>query len=106
MTLIESWVGGNGQPITTIYFDANSDAMLRGADGLLWRTRTRYDRKQQVLTLLYDVTGMLVNRVSQTDPNHLTLSPQKDLTTRFPVMRMTRIPLPDSYPLCSETSIG
>ncbi len=92
-------MGGNGSPIVAVYFDPNSDAMLRGADGSLWRTGAIYDREHQRLRLLYEVVGMLMFSVDQPDPNHLVLTPAGPSAAQYPVLSMTRVALPRSYPL-------
>lgn len=92
-------VGGNELPIVALYFEPNSDAMLRAADGSLWRSRAVYDHEHQSLRLLYEVTGMLMFAVDQPDPNHLILTPKGPTASQLPPLRMTRVVLPKSYPL-------
>ncbi len=92
-------LGGNDVPITTLFFDPNSDAMLRGSDGLLWRSRAIYDQPHQTLRLFYEVYGMLMFRVVQPDFAHLVLTPVGSRASSRPVLHLTRIPLPASYPL-------
>ncbi len=92
-------VGGNDSPIVAIYFDPDSDAMLRASDGSLWRTRAIYDREHRRLRLLYEVEALPAFAVDQADANHLTLTPDGPAARPFPVLRMTRVLLPHSYPL-------
>ena len=91
--------GGNGAPIVTMYFDPNTDTYLRAADGTLWRSRATFDRKTQRLRVLSPVYGMLMFAVSQPDPDSLCLRPVGPLSHPLPVLQMTRVPLPDRYPL-------
>lgn len=51
-------VGGDGSPLTSIYFDPDSDTYLRATDGSLWGSRTIYDHAQHRLRVLYEVVGM------------------------------------------------
>lgn len=92
-------VGGNDSPIVTLYFEPNSDAMLRAADGSLWRSRAVYERDHQRLRLLYDVTGVLLFAVDQPDPDHLILTPEGPAAAQLHRLSMTRVVLPKSYPL-------
>ena len=92
-------LGGNDAPIVTLFVDPNSDAMLRGSDGLLWRSRAIYDQPHQTLRLLYEVYGMLTFRVVQPDADHLVLSPVGPGAAQQRILHMTRIPLPPTYPL-------
>jgi hypothetical protein len=89
----------NGSPIVTLFFDPSSDAMLKSADGTLWRTRAIYDQDHQRLRLLYALSGMLLFSVEQPDLNHLILAPQGPTALKVSTLKMTRVPLPKTYPL-------
>jgi hypothetical protein len=91
--------GGNGAPIVTLYFDPNTDTYMRSADGALWRSRATFDRKTQRLRILYPVYGALVFTVNQPNANSLVLTPAPPSAHHLPILSMTRVPLPDRYPL-------
>ncbi len=91
--------GGNGALIVTLYFDPNSDTYMRAADGTLWRSRAMFDRKTQRLRILYPVYGMLMFTVNQPTADSLFLNPEGPSAHRLPILRMTRVPLPERYPL-------
>jgi hypothetical protein len=91
--------GGNGAPISTVYFEPNSDTYMRAADGTLWRSRATFDRKTQRLRILYPVYGMLMFGVNQPNADLLFLTPAGPLTHHLPILRMTRVPLSYRYPL-------
>ncbi len=95
----DNLTGGNGSQIVTIFFDPNSDTYFRAADGSLWRSRAIYDRAHQRLRILYEVRGMLLFTVRQPDRNHLLLQPQGPTAAQLTTLNLSRVPLPQSYPV-------
>jgi hypothetical protein len=95
-------VGGDGSPLTSIYFDPDTDTYLRAADGSLWRSRAIYDRTQHRLRVLYEVVGMWMFNVEQPDADHLILTPVGPTAAQLPALHMTRIPLAKDYPLLQQ----
>ena len=95
-------VGADGSPIVSIFFDANSDAYFRAANGTLWRSRAIYDRAHQRLRILYEVRGMLMFGVVQPNADSLVLKPFGPTGADIKPLTMTRIALPDSYPLLQD----
>jgi hypothetical protein len=94
-------VGGDGSPLTSIYFDPDSDTCMRAADGSLWRSRAIYDREHR-LRVLYEVVGMWMFNVEQPDADHLILTPVGPTAAQLPALHMTRIPLAKNYPLLQQ----
>ncbi len=92
-------VGADGSPIVSIFFDPNSDTYFRAANGALWRSRAIYDRAHHRLRILYEVRGMLLFGVDQPDSDHLVLQPLGATGTDIKPLTLTRIALPNNYPL-------
>ncbi len=96
----QSWMrSGNDTPITTIFFDPNTDMMLRDAQGNMWRSRAIYNRANRTLRILYEAGGMTMFRVDQLREDLLELVPIGPRSQHLSPVTMTRIPLPQSYPL-------
>jgi hypothetical protein len=93
-------LSGNNTPITTIFFDPNTDMMLQDANGDMWRSRATYNRVSHLLRVLYEAGGILKFRVDQPQTDLLRLTPvgpaaQQD---NHPVT-LTRSAIPKDYPL-------
>lgn len=58
-----------------------------------------FDRKAQRLRILYPLYGMLMFTVNQPNADSLFLIPAGPSAHHLPVLTMTRVPLPDRYPL-------
>jgi hypothetical protein len=91
--------GGDGQPITTLFFDPNSDMMLRDAHGTMWRSRSVYDRTTHVLRVLYEAGGFMLFVVEQSGANDMSLIPRGSTAERTGAVKLVRVPIPASYPL-------
>ena len=98
----EGFVGADGSPIIQIFFDPNSDAYFRAANGTLWRSRAIYDRAHQRLRILYEVRGMLMFAVERPATDKLTLTPLGPTGADITTLTLSRIPLPNSYPLLQD----
>lgn len=95
-------VGGDGSPVVSIYFDPNSDTYLRTSNGSLWRSRAVYDRQQHRLRILYEVVGMWMFNVQQSDADHLILIPIGPTAAQLTALHLTRIPLAHDYLLLNQ----
>ncbi len=91
--------GGDGQAITTIFFDPNSDMMLKDAQGTMWRSRSIYDHKTHVLRVLYEAGGFMMFIVNQRDANNLLLMPSGPTAAQMGPVTLIRIPIPQNYPV-------
>jgi hypothetical protein len=91
--------GGDGQEITTVFFDPNSDMMLQDAQGTMWRSRSVYDRNTHVLRVLYEAGSFMMFVVDQRDLNDLLLIPKGPTAAQMGTVTLTRLPLPENYPL-------
>jgi hypothetical protein len=58
-----------------------------------------FDRSTHRLRILYPIYGMLMFTVNQPNADSLFLTPAGSLARNVPVLKMTRVPLPERYPL-------
>ncbi|WP_348267771.1 hypothetical protein P8936_00670 [Edaphobacter paludis] len=91
--------GGDGQAITTVFFDPNSDMMLQDARGTMWRSRSVYDSKTHVLRVLYEAGGFMIFVVDQSDASDLLLIPKGPTAAQMGTVTLKRVFLPRTYPL-------
>ena len=92
-------LSGNSTPITTIFFDPNTDMMLQDANGDLWRSRAIYNRANHMLRVLYEAGGMSMFRVDQPTNDLLRLAPIGPASQHSSPITLTRVALPKDYPL-------
>jgi hypothetical protein len=92
-------LSGNNTPITTIFFDPNTDMMLQDANGDMWRSRAIYNRANHMLRVLYEAGGMSLYRVDQPANDLLRLVPVGPASPQNSPITLTRMPLPKDYPL-------
>ena len=93
---------GDGQPLTAIYLEPSGRAMFRSADGVLWRGGTHLDAKKHTMDVFSMPDFHHTYDLAQPDPTHLTLTPTGKQATTDPTLRLTRVPLPISYPLLNR----
>ncbi len=91
--------GGDGQPIKTVFFDPNSDMMLQDAQGAMWRSRSIYQQQTRTLRVLYEAGGFMMFTVDQGDANNLQLTPKGPTAAQMGTVKLTRVPIPQRYPL-------
>ena len=90
---------GDGQPLTAIYLEPSGRAMFRAADGVLWRGGAHFDPKQHTVDVFSMPDFSNTYTLAQPDPTHLILTPTGKQAATEATLRLTRVPLPTSYPL-------
>ena len=100
----QPYIAGDGLPITDIFFEPTGRANLRSANRVLWRARTRYDDAKHTLWIVWVGQGDVLYDVHWSDPSHLVLSPAAGGTKNGYTLHLTRIPLPQHYPLLERGS--
>lgn len=90
---------GDGEPLTAILLEPSGAAMFRSADGVLWRGGLNTDLTKPTASLhaLHDVSVKYA--LAQPDELHLVLTPTGKQAGVDGTLRLTRVPLPNSYPL-------
>lgn len=91
----------DGPPMVAMSLEPNGRAMLRGADGALYRCVAPYDAARQTLTLEpIGINEYVTYAITQTDAEHLMLTPVKSYpASGFGTLTFERVPTPKSYPL-------
>jgi hypothetical protein len=92
-------LSGNNTPVTTIFFDPNTDMMLQDANGDMWRSRATYNRVSHLLRVLYEAGGILKFRVDQPQTDLLRLTPVGPAAQQDSPVTLTRSAIPKDYPL-------
>jgi hypothetical protein len=93
---------GEGQPATEVFLEPNGNAMIRSADGQLWRTAFSIDpHKHTVAVSAYAFEGGDYTFV-QPDDSHLVLEPSGKDSAKRAALHLARVPLPKSYPLLTR----
>jgi hypothetical protein len=90
-------LSGSGSPQTDLFLEPSGRVNLRSADRRLWGGG-RYSAEQHQLTLVSAMRETLLYNFTQPDADHLLLTPAPSFT-RYPAFTLTRVPLPQSYPL-------
>ncbi len=95
-----AYATGDGQPMTDLFLEPSGRATVRDAATVLWRARTQFDDKKHTVKLsCTGHPGSAEYAIAQPDPTHLLLTPTgKDAKTE-PILALSRVPLPRSYPL-------
>ncbi len=92
-----------GSPLITLYLEPDGRAMARSGDGRLWRSGVQVDSQKRTLVLSsgwFEGTRFQGKYAfSQSDVDHLVLKPTGDEAKTYGTLSLTRVPLPDHYPL-------
>jgi hypothetical protein len=93
-------ITGDGAPMTDMFVEPSGRANVRSSDDELWRAGMNFDDKKHTLDFGSEFTDHpMVFAVSQPDAMHVVLTPTGDGAKTDPVLTLTRIPLPQHYPL-------
>ena len=99
---------GLGQPMTEISFEPDGMVMVRAADGMLWRAYVQINAAKHTLTLgsgYFDGDRFAATyTMIQPDADDLILKPIGKAATTNGVVKLSRVPLPNRYPLLEERS--
>jgi hypothetical protein len=90
-------LSGSGSPQTDLFLEPSGRVNLRSADRRLWGGG-RYSPDRHEIILVSAMRDTLLYNFSQPDADHLILTPAPSFT-RYPTLTLTRVPLPQSYPL-------
>lgn len=92
---------GDGLPLTDLYFEPSGRVMARAADNALWRGGADINDKKKTFTLYVQAHGDDGVNYSFTKPDstHLILTPIKDSAKTESTLNLSRVPLPQHYPL-------
>jgi len=92
-----------GSPLTALYLEPDGRVMARSSDGRLWRAGIQVDPQKRTLSLYsgwFEGTRFQGSYLfAQPDPNHLVLKPFGDGAGMLGTLTLSRVPLPDHYPL-------
>jgi hypothetical protein len=95
------YLTGDGQPLSDLFLEPSGRITMRAADGTLW-TGGRTDYAHRRLEMMSPTRLFVPYTILQPDATHLTLMPVQG--TPWPEMRLTRVPLPATYPLLETGS--
>ena len=89
--------------MTALYLEPDGRAMARSSDGRLWRSGAQVDTQKQTLLLYsgwFEGTRFQgTYAIAQPDANHTVLKPIGAGVKTLGTLYLTRVPLPDHYPL-------
>ena len=100
----QPYFAGDGLPITDIFFEPTGRANLRAANEVLWRARTLYDGAGHTLWIVWAGQGDVLYDVYWADTSHVVLSPAAGSAKNGYTLHLTKIPLPQHYPLLDRGS--
>ena len=92
-----------GSPMTALYLEPDGRAMARSSDGRLWRSGVQVDSQKRTFSLYsgwFKGTRFQGKYIfDEPDTDHLILRPIGDAAKTYGTLSLTRVPLPDHYPL-------
>ncbi|MEP6766734.1 MAG: hypothetical protein ABJB66_20635 [Gemmatimonadaceae bacterium] len=97
------YLTGDGLPATDIFLEPFGRTMIRASDNALWRSSAKYDSTKRTFVLSSNGhAGSITYAVLQADSAHLLLTPTGKEEKTEAVLRLTRVPLPATYPLLTR----
>ncbi len=92
-----------GAPLIALYLEPDGRAMARSSDGRLWRSSVQVGQQDHSFILdsgWFDGTRFQGRYTfAQPDASHLVLAPTGEDAKTHGILSLTRVPLPDRYPL-------